>query len=110
MNIIDENEFPTNTSKCSLVFHKVSQTSVEIWAGTLFGTLPKPQFARLIISLDGDEISREDIAQQQWKRPFRRLSQRFYDTRLVSALQAGLTYKVDFYQRLEGEDHQGLDQ
>lgn len=101
MNIIDEKEFPTNTSKWSLVFHKVSQTSVQLLAGSLFGTLRKPQLARLIISLNDNEVSREDINQQQWKRPFRRLSQRFYDTRLVSGLQAGQSYKVDFYQSLE---------
>ena len=109
MNIIDAKDFPTNTSKWSLVFHKVSQTSVELWAGTLFGTLRKPQLARLIISLDGIEINRQDITLQQWQRPFRRLSQRFYDTRLVDGLQAGQSYKVDFYQRLEGDEHQGLD-
>ncbi|MFQ3232147.1 MAG: hypothetical protein ACI9DO_003542 [Reinekea sp.] len=107
MNIID---FPTNTSKWSLVFHKVSQTSVELWAGTLFGTLRKPQLARLIVSLDGNEISSEDITHKQWQRPFKRLSQRFYDTRFVSGLQAGQNYKVDFYQCLEGDEHQGLDQ
>lgn len=110
MNIIDEKEFLTNTSKWSLVFHKVSQTSVELWAGTLFGTLRKPHLARLIVSLDGNEINRQDITLQQWQRPFNRLNQRFYDTRLVDGLQAGQHYKVDFYQRLEGEEHQGLDQ
>ena len=107
MNIVD---FPTNTSNWSLVFHKVSQTSVELWAGTLFGTLRKPRLARLIISLGDSEISRQDITLEQWKRPFRRLNQRFYDTRLISGLQSGQNYKVDFYQRLEGDDHQGLDQ
>lgn len=107
MNIID---FPTNTSKWSLVFHKVTQTSVELWAGTLFGTLRKPKLARLIVRLDGDEVSREDIVQEQWKRPFNRLSQRFYDTRLVTDLQAGSNYQVDFYLCLEGDEHQGLDQ
>lgn len=110
MNIVDMKDFPTNTSKWSLVFHKVSQTSVQIWAGTLFGTLRKPQLARIIVSLDGSEVSREDISLQQWKRPFRRLSQCFYDTRLVSGLQAGQSYNVNFYQRLEGDEHQGLDQ
>jgi len=107
MNIID---FPTNTSKWSLVFHKVSQTSVELWAGTLFGTLRKPKLARLIVSVDGNEVSRQDITQQQWQRPFRRLSQRFYDTRLVTGLEAGQNYRVDFFQRLDDDDHQGLDQ
>ena len=58
MNIVD---FTTNTSKWSLVFHKVSQTTVQLWAGTLFGTLRKPKLARLIVSLDGNEVSREDI-------------------------------------------------
>lgn len=107
MDIVD---FPTNTSKWSLVFHKVSQTSVEIWAGTLFGTLRQPKLARIIVSDNGNEFSREDISPQQWKRPFSKMSQRFYDTRLVTGLQAGKTYQVSFYQRLESEDHAGLDQ
>lgn len=107
MNILN---LETNTSKWSLVFHKVSQTSVELWAGTLFGTLRKPKLARLIVSLDGNEISREDITLTQWQRPFNGMNQRFYETRLVSGLQAGQGYKVDFYQRLEGDEHQRLDQ
>lgn len=107
MNIID---FPTNTSKWSLVFHKVSQTSVQLWAGTLFGTLRKPKLARLILRFNDTEINRQDITMEQWQRPFSRLSQRFYDTRLVSGLEAGKGYQVDFYQRLEGDEHQGLDQ
>ncbi|WP_339719000.1 hypothetical protein [uncultured Paraglaciecola sp.] len=107
MNIVN---FTTNTSQWSLVIHKVSQTSVELWAGTLFGTLRKPKLARLIVSLEGNEVRREDITLKQWQRPFNGLSQRFYDTRLASGLLAGKNYKVDFYQRLEGEEHQGLDQ
>jgi len=107
MNIVD---FSTNTSKWSLVFHKVSQTSVELWAGTLFGTLRKPHLARVIVSLQSHEINRQDITLKQWHRPFKRLNQRFYNTHLVSGLQAGQSYKVDFYQRLEGKEHEGLDQ
>ncbi|WP_299079786.1 hypothetical protein [uncultured Paraglaciecola sp.] len=103
-------ELPTNTSQWSLVFHKVTATSVELWAGTLFGTLRKPKLARLVVSLNDKEVHREDISLKQWQRPFNRMSQRFYDSRLVTGLQAGLGYKVDFYQRLEGEEHQGLDQ
>ena len=107
MNIIS---FPTNTSQWSLVFHKVSQTSVVLWAGTLFGTLRKPKLARFIVSVDGTEVSHHDIALEQWQRPFNRLKQRFYDTRLVTGLDAGKKYQVDFYQRLEGDEHQGKDQ
>jgi hypothetical protein len=107
MNILN---LETNTSKWSLVFHKVSQTSIELWAGTLFGTLRKPNLARLIVSLNDNEVCREDITLSQWQRPFNGMNQRFYDTRLVSGLQSGQSYKVDFYQRLEGDEHQGLDQ
>jgi hypothetical protein len=107
MNVVD---FQTNTSKWSLVFHKVSQSSLQIWAGTLFGTLRKPQHARLIVTLNGSEISRQDINLSQWQRPFSRMSQRFYTTRLVDGLDANQSYQVDFYQRLEGEDHERQDQ
>ncbi|MEP1447288.1 MAG: hypothetical protein ABJK37_14385 [Paraglaciecola sp.] len=107
MHIVD---FTTNTSKWSLVFHKVSQTSVLVWAGTLFGTLRKPKLARLIVSFGDIEINRQDISLEQWRRPFSRLSQRFYDSRVISNLEAGRTYKVDFYQRLEGHEHEGKNQ
>ena len=72
MNIID---LATNTSKWSLVFHKVSQTTVQLWAGTLFGTLAQPKLARLIVSQNGTEVDRQDISQKQWQRPG------FYSTR-----------------------------
>jgi hypothetical protein len=102
--------FTTNTSKWSLVFHKVSQNSIELWAGTLFGTLRKPKLGRLIVRLNGIEVSREQITEDQWKRPFSRLSQRFYVTRQVIGLQANNTYEVAFYQRLEGDVYQDKDQ
>ena len=107
MNIVD---FQSNTSLWSLVFHKVSQTSIQLWAGTLFGTLRKPKLARLIVTLDGNEVAREDISQEQWQRPISRLSQRFYDIRTITNLQAGKRYEVIFYQRLEGPQHEGKNQ
>ncbi|NCP65714.1 MAG: hypothetical protein GW763_12790 [Paraglaciecola sp.] len=102
-------QFQTNTSVWSLVFHKVTQHSVEVWAGTLFGTLRKPKAARLIIYRDGTELARQEIRTEDWQRPITRLNQRFYDKRVFTNLQAGQRYTVKFFQRLEGPDYEGKD-
>jgi hypothetical protein len=107
MNIVD---YPTNTSQWSLVIHKVTQHTVELWAGTLFGTLRKPLLARLVVMHGNTEVAREDITIEQWKRPINRLSQRFYDLRKVTNLEAGKCYTVAFYQRLEGPDYMDKNQ
>ena len=98
MNIVD---YPTNTSQWSLVIHKVSQHSVELWAGTLFSTLRKPNNACLLITLAGQEVARENIHLDDWQRPFQRLNQRFYVHRKIANLQPGAEYQVAFYQQLE---------
>lgn len=102
--------FQTNTSLWSLVIHKVSQNTVELWAGTLFGTLRKPKLARLIVTLNGNEVAREDISLEQWQRPINRLSQRFYTSRVINNLIPGERYDVIFYQRLEGPGYEAKDQ
>lgn len=107
MNIVD---FPTNTSQWSLVFHKVTQTSAILWAGTLFPTLRKPKLARLIVYTNGNEVQRIEILQHSWQRPFNKLSQRFYHTARISNLTAGTEYSVNFYQRLESDEFEGNDQ
>ena len=52
MNIVN---FQSNTSKWSLVIHRVSSTSVTLWAGTLFTNMGKPKQARLIVK-QGDTV------------------------------------------------------
>ncbi|MFT5719377.1 MAG: hypothetical protein ACI9T7_003590 [Oleiphilaceae bacterium] len=102
MNIVD---YPTNTSQWSLVIHKVTQDTVELWAGTLFGTLRKPKNVCLIVKLEGQEVARENVAFEDWKRPFSRLSQRFYVHRKIAGLQAGLDYQAELYQQIDVPEH-----
>jgi hypothetical protein len=102
MNIVD---YPTNTSQWSLVIHKVSENTVELWAGTLFGTLRKPKKVCLIVTLKGQKVAREDVVLEDWERPFSRLSQRFYVHRKIANLQAGLDYQVELYQQIDAPEH-----
>lgn len=107
MQIVDLN---SNTSLWSLVIHQVSQTSAQVWLGTLFGTLRQPQLARLLVKADGVEIQRIDLQQQQWQRPIAGLNQRFFQLIPLSGLMPGQAYQLDFYQQLAGPGFDGQDQ
>ncbi|MDN4501105.1 hypothetical protein QX776_01715 [Alteromonadaceae bacterium BrNp21-10] len=99
MNLAD---IQSNTSQWSLVVHKVSQTTVELWAGTLFGTLKKPQHAKILVKQNNDLIKTIDITLDQWQRPFAQIKhQRFYVFTSVDGLQAGQNYQVEFYRQLD---------
>ncbi len=104
MNIVN---FQSNTSKWSLVIHRVSSTSVTLWAGTLFTNMGKPKQARLIVK-QGDTVI-ETIEINDWTKPFKKLNQRFVYTTEVSGLNPGSEYQVYFYKRLEGPDFDGTD-
>jgi len=103
-------ELNSNTSYWSLVIHQVSQTTAQVWLGTLFGTLRQPQLARLLVKADGVEIQRVDLPQQQWQRPISGLNQRFYQLIPLSGLTPGRAYQLDFYQQLAGPGYDGQDQ
>ena len=101
-----ENEIPdllSDTSVWSLVPHKVSEHSAEIWTGTLFPYLRKPALSRIIVYINNTEISRVDITLDQWQRPFRRVSKRFYVLLTLDNLLPNQEYKVVFFQQLEGD-------
>ena len=94
-----ENEIPdllSDTSVWSLVPHKVSEHSAEIWTGTLFPYLRKPALSRIIVYINNTEISRVDITLDQWQRPFRRVSKRFYVLLTLYNLLPNQEYKVVF--------------
>lgn len=102
-------EFPTNTSKWSLVVHKVSKQSVVVWAGTLFENMRKPRLSRLVILLDGTEVSSVDIHQNQWEKPFNRVRQRFMFLHTFSGLIPKKQYQLKLYVKLEGPDYENSD-
>lgn len=102
-NCIHEGSFATNTSAWSLVIHKVSTTSVNLWFGTLFPTLRKPNLCRLIVFQGNKEIATLDVKRAQWQRPITKLSQRFYLTHQFDNLLPNTHYQVRFYQELKGD-------
>jgi len=91
----------TNTSQWSLVVHRVSSSSVEVWVGTLFPTLKKPDFARVELVLpDGSKRTRR-ITKDEWVRPFDKMNQRFYKIIKFNNLTAGKRYDLNFIRRIE---------
>ncbi|VAW88298.1 hypothetical protein MNBD_GAMMA17-1378 [hydrothermal vent metagenome] len=91
----------TNTSQWSLVIHRVTSTSVEVWVGTLFPTLKKPDIARIeLIHPDGSKQTRR-ITKEQWQQPFRKLNQRFFKVIKFTNLAPGKNYELNFIRRIE---------
>jgi hypothetical protein len=71
----------TDSSRWALALHRVTPTSVEVWAGTLFPSMALPQKARLRITDDGGTARTSAIGSDQWRRPFSKLGQRFFVVR-----------------------------
>ena len=92
---------PTSTAQWSLVVHRVTRTSVEVWVGTLFPTLKMPDRARVRL-LDGDrEVRTRLIRREDWRRPFRDMDRRFYHLLAFRGLSSGKDYRLAFERRVE---------
>lgn len=91
----------TNTNQWSLAIHRVTEASAEIWVGTLFPTLKKPDQARITITHPDGKTSTKKITKADWQRPFSALNQRFFCLRAFSSLKAGQHYQVQFERRIE---------
>ncbi|WP_428036636.1 hypothetical protein [Amphritea sp.] len=93
-------EIVTSTGQWSLVVLRTTQSSVKIWAGTLFSTLKMPDHARIeLISPDNTVI--HEIIKADWIRPFSKIRKRFYITTSFADLQPGQHYEVRFSRRIE---------
>lgn len=91
-----DQELITSTAKWTLVVQRVSQSSVQIWVGALFGTLLMPDRAKVdLTDKSGQKIS-QIIERTHWRRPFRNMNQRFYSLIEFDGLEAGARYKVTF--------------
>ncbi|MEE4249618.1 MAG: hypothetical protein V2I38_03435, partial [Alcanivoracaceae bacterium] len=65
----------TNTSQWTLVVHRVTQSSAEIWVGTLFPFMKMPDRARVVVrDTDGQETE-YSLVRGDWQRPFRNMKQ-----------------------------------
>ncbi len=91
----------TNTSQWSLVVQRVTSTTVEVWVGTLFPTLKKPDVARVELILPDGSKRTKRITKEAWQRPFNKMNQRFYKVVKFNNLAAGKRYDLNFIRRVE---------
>ncbi len=95
-----------STAQWSLVVHRVSQHSVEVWVGTLFPAVKKPERARVrLIATNGTVRTRLIRA---WERPFRGMRRRFFAVVTFRGLEAGTDYRLAFERRIEAEPRAGI--
>ena len=102
----------TSTARWSLVIHRVGGTSAEVWVGTLFPDLKKPKRARVrLLEEDGEkskELKSRTIREKDWRRPFRKMQQRFFSVAEFNGLQPGRRYRVEFERRVEANPDIGI--
>ena len=98
---MNQDEFTTSTAQWTLVIHRVTDISAEIWVGTLFPTLKKPAQARVELTLPDGSMRTRQIVKADWKRPFKKLKQRFYTVCRFENLTPGKRYAVTFSRRIE---------
>lgn len=94
------------TSTWSLVVHRVSRHSVEVWVGTLFPTLKMPERARVRLITKNGKVSSRVI--RQWQRPFTGMRRRFFAVVTFRGLEAGNDYRLEFERRIEAEPRTGI--
>ena len=95
---------PTSTAKWSLVVHRVTATSVEVWVGTLFRQLLKPQRARVRLFRDDTDEATRDITMRDWKQPFRDMERCFFFVAEFDALEPDTDYRLTFERHIEEND------
>ncbi len=103
---MSNNEVITNTSQWSLVVQRVTDTTAEIWVGTLFATLKKPTKARVELTSSSGTVKRKEIKKEEWQRPFTSLDQRFYQVVTFTGLTPGETYSVKFSRFIDKGEEQ----
>ena len=100
------------TSGYSIVVHEVTTSSVKLWLGALTPSMGKPRNWRLVLRKCNTEKQREKESGQEirtenysneWKRPFYDLDKRFYTTKNLQNLKAGVHYIVEFDVRSNHE-------
>ena len=96
-------EHPTSFARWSLVVHKVTQKTAEIWVGSLFPTLQMPEKARIrLLDKNGAVIKTKPLNKADWQRPFRKHNQRFFYLHKFTGLQPGTFYGAEFQRKVDG--------
>ncbi len=98
---MSHDELITSTAQWTLVIHRVTDTTAEIFVGTLFPTLKMPARARVRLTLPDGRTRTRQIFKRNWRRPFRKLNQRFYTVCRFENLIPGTRYSVMFSRRIE---------
>ncbi len=98
----------TSTAQWSLVIHRVSRHSMEVWVGTLFPALKMPERARVRLFREDREVKTRSIRKQDWQRPFPGMQQRFFAVVTFRGLEAGSDYRLAFERRIEAEPLAGI--
>jgi len=93
--------FTTDTSQWTLAIHRVTDTTAEVWVGTLFPTLKMPDQARVELTAPNGEKQVQTIVRNDWKRPFAYMRQRFYQVCTFTGLSPGTHYEVRFFRYVE---------
>lgn len=94
-----------NKTEWSLVVQRVTETRADIWVGNLFSGGKLPFQAKLEIVMVGNEseiaAASQIISVDEWQRPFRRLSERFYKLCRFENLSAHKKYHIIFSTQCE---------
>ena len=98
---MSNDELITSTAQWTLVIHRVTDTSAEIFVGTLFPTLKMPARARVQLTFPDGKTRTRQIVKADWKRPFKKLKQRFYTICRFEKLAPGTRYSATFSRRIE---------
>lgn len=81
-------------NRWSLVIHEVTNSTVNIWVGTLFHDLRKP-YKMTVQLIDDDVVAEQYVEHEEWERPFKPIkTQRFYKLLTFENLTSGQNYKV----------------
>ena len=109
LNSTVQMDYPTSTVQWSLVIHRVSQRSVEVWVGTLCPNLKMPERARVRLIDANRKVRTRDINKDSWQRPFTGMKQRFFAVVTFQRLEAGSEYHLVFERRIEAEPRAGIE-
>ena len=101
-------DHPTSTGQWSLVIHRVGQTSVQVWVGTLFPSLKMPELARVRLFDPNGEVKSHTIRKTEWRRPFTGMARRFFEVVEFNTLQPWRDYSLHFERLVEANSPAGI--
>ncbi|MBV1878386.1 MAG: hypothetical protein KUG79_12140 [Pseudomonadales bacterium] len=89
----------TSTAEWTMVIQRVSQSTVQVWVGTLYPALKMPDAAKVMLSSDDGKKSK-GIKKSDWQRPFSSHTKRFYRVLTFKNLAPDTQYKLEFQRQV----------